>query len=147
MITEPPIPALEYGGPMQWCRVCGATVWFARDFNGNPDRIRCEKHRRSNACAIEGCRRSTKASAGWFGLNLWLCVNHWRPLIPPGSPERKVYNRIFRIARRFGWDDALRRRYWRIWNRMIAIARTRAAGDIDEREINRLFGWDEAAPC
>jgi hypothetical protein len=35
----------------------------------------------------------------------------------------------------------MRVRYWRIWNRIVARARSRASGDLDETEIRRLFGW------
>lgn len=146
MITEQPFPWAQYGPTLQWCRVCGTTVWFPSGFKaGDEDKIRCEKHRRSNACAIEGCRRSTKASSDWFGLNLWLCAEHWRLGCPARSADRRVYHRIFRLGRRYGWNGALSRRYWRIWARMVARARARCAGDIDEAEIRRLFGWDEAA--
>jgi hypothetical protein len=40
------------------------------------------------------------------------------------------------------WPEALEARYWRIWARIIAVARRRAAGDIDEAEIRRMFGWE-----
>lgn len=128
-----------------YCRVCG--------FEGEFDPLstiasrshsagwRCEKHRGRNPCAIEGCRRSIKGSPRWHGLALWLCQNHWR-LIAPHSAERRVYHRLFRLADKAGgFDDRLSSRYWRVWARLVARARARAAGDLDEAEIKRLFGW------
>jgi len=59
-----------------------------------------------------------------------------------------VLNRIRRQARRLGlnltaeWPEPLEARYWRVWARLVAIARKRAAGDIDEAEIRRMFGWE-----
>lgn len=105
------------------------------------DRVRCERHRNSNACAIEGCGRSTKSSSGWFGINLWLCSEHWR-LIPARSVERRIYHRIFRLAKKYGWTQPMRARYWRIWNALVSRARARARGDVDMREVNRIMGWE-----
>lgn len=129
-----------------YCRVCG---WVGSFFPGSPIANRsnsagwrCERHRMRNPCAIEGCKRSTSASPGWHGLSLWLCSEHWRAGVPPRSLERRVYHRIFRLAKRYGWDDQLRARYWRVWARLVALARARCSGDLDEREIKRLFGWD-----
>jgi hypothetical protein len=142
MITGQPFPWAKYGPTLQWCRVCGTTVWFPSNpvADEDLDAVRCERHQRSNACAIEGCKRSTKAGKRWFGINLWLCSEHWR-LIAPRSPERKIYHRIFRLAKRYGWSEALIARYWRIWNALVSRARARARGDVDMDEINRVMGW------
>lgn len=142
MITGQPFPWATYGPTLQWCRVCGTSCWFPNDPVGDKDldKVRCEKHRWSNACAIEGCKRSTKGSKRWFGVNLWLCSEHWR-LIPPRSVERKVYHRIWREAKRYGWTPASEARFWRIWGSLVSRARARARGDVDMREINRVMGW------
>lgn len=104
--------------------------------------VRCDKHHDRNPCAVEGCKRTTSAD-GHFALDGWLCGTHWKMACPPHSAPRRVYHRFFRIAKRRGWDRALEARFWRVWGRLVAIARTRAAGGhIDEAEIKRLFGWD-----
>lgn len=64
-----------------------------------------------------------------------------------------MYSRIWREAkareRKLGvehaWPDHEIRRLERLWRRIVAKARARSAGDIDEQEINRMFGWDDAA--
>lgn len=62
--------------------------------------------------------------------------------VPPRSPERRVYHRIFKTGRLYGWTPQLEARFWRVWNRLVAQARARVAGDIDVDEIKRLMGWD-----
>lgn len=119
------------------------------------DAARCLAHFNRNPCAIEGCKRSTRApwreigehgaSAPWLALDQWFCGDHWRALIPPRSVERRIYLRFWRRARRFGWNDQSSGAFWRIWARIVAIARARAAGDIDEAEIRRMFGWGKDA--
>jgi hypothetical protein len=121
----------------EWCRVCGHAATFGYD---DPALNRCERHFSRNPCAVEGCARSTKGQRGWYGNDLWLCSEHWR-LIAPRSAERRIYHRIFRTAKRYGWNDDLRARFWRIWRQLVVRARRRAAGDIDMSEINRIMGW------
>lgn len=112
---------------------------------------RCDKHSDRNPCAIEGCLRTIAVRSNLNDGRYWLCSEHWRVACPPGSPERRVYLRIRRAARKRGykvterWPQTMENRYWRIWSRIVAIGRARCAGDIDMTEINKLFGWDEAA--
>jgi hypothetical protein len=148
VISSEPFPWAKYGPTLQWCRVCGTTVWFPGNpvHPGNLDAVRCEKHRRRNACAVDGCKRSTAAKGGWFGINLWLCHEHWR-LIPPRSAERKVYNRMWRRVKKCGgWDKGngpTSDCYWRVWKSIVSRVRARARGDLDMREINKIMGWEE----
>jgi hypothetical protein len=126
-----------------FCRVCGERLIFeSRGMVSNSAGWRCAKHRMRNPCAIEGCRRSTQGRPAWHGLELWLCGEHWRLGVPPRSPERRVYHRLFRLANKIGWTDELNARFWRVWPRLIAQARARAAGDVDMDEISHLMGWD-----
>jgi hypothetical protein len=111
--------------------------------------VRCAKHVGRNPCLIEGCGRTFKAQGRgqgfWYANDQIICGQHWRGLIPPGSRERRVLQRIARVARRIGWTDDLSNRESRIWRHITAIARARAAGDIDMDEVSRLMGWDKAA--
>lgn len=87
-------------------------------------------------CSIEGCTGSTGR-----GHTVWICSKHWRTACPPGSKERRAYNRIFRLARRYGWNDQLDRRFWVIWDGIVRRGNARVRGDLDVAEINRLMGW------
>lgn len=80
-----------------------------------------------------------------FDLDGFLCSEHWRAFVPPRSPQRRIYHRFFKRAKRYGWNDSSSAAFWRIWRRIVATARARAVGDIDEVEIRRLFGWDAKA--
>lgn len=131
------------------CRCCGNAgigVWIFGDLS-KPDTWRCDRHQTRNPCAVEGCKRTTSTS-GYLGCDVYLCGEHFRQACPPGSAERRVYRRFFRMAKKRatpdnpgGWSPDLERRYWRVWARIVAIARAQAAGDIDMDEINKLFGW------
>lgn len=90
-----------------------------------------------STCLIEGCKHTTARQGG-----PWICGEHWRIGCPPRSPERRAYNRFFRLAKRYGWSTELRRRYWRFWDALVARARRRCAGDVDMTEVNKMFGWD-----
>jgi hypothetical protein len=94
--------------------------------------------RKLRRCLIEGCSRSTGRDVG----SRWICGPHWRIGCPPGSPERRTYNRFFRIARKHGWSDQLLDRFWRFWAALEKRAQRRCAGDVDVAEINKMFGWD-----
>lgn len=120
--------------PVLTCEICGEICWRPAE---NP---RCAKHRRRNPCAVEGCKRSTKAESR-LGRDFWLCGEHWRLGVPAGSPERKAIRRIWRLCKRYDWPDDLRIREDRIWRRCVALARSRARGDLDMDEINRMMGW------
>lgn len=137
------------------CACCGVSSYALRAAQRFPMYVtsggyRCEKHRDRNPCAIEGCKRSTAAKGHW-STDTWLCGEHWRIACPVGSPGRRIYLRIKAQARKRGfklsdvWSADLEARYWRIWRRILALGRARCAGDIDMDEINKLFGWDEAA--
>lgn len=126
-----------------YCRCCGTPLeGLSPGQMANSAGWRCERHKMRNPCAVEGCKRSTQGRPAWHGLELWLCGDHWRLAAPPRSPERRVYHRIWRLADKIGWTSDLEARYWRVWRRLVAQARARAAGDIDMDEINRLMGWD-----
>jgi hypothetical protein len=134
--------------PRPGCLCCGENDQALRVTHGG---YRCEKHADRNPCAIESCSRTIAAKGKLNEGHYWLCGEHWRIACPPGSPERRVYLRIRATARKRGfkvtsrWPQELESRYWRIWSRIVAIGRARCAGDIDMAEINKLFGWDEAA--
>lgn len=118
------------------CACCGA-VYGASRIRGA---YRCEKHRDRNPCAIEGCKRTT-ASKGYLGSDQWLCAEHWRRFCPARSRKRRLYHAYFRKAKRYGWTEDLRGRFFRFWDRLIADARRKASdGDVDIAEIERMFG-------
>lgn len=136
------------GNPGDWeftvvgtCGCCGS-VWAKV---GQKPHFRCGKHIGRNPCAVEGCSRTCKGE--YYGDRFHLCAEHYRIAAPPGSKERQVLNRLWRLQRkRTGkggdWPQDLNRRYWRVWFRIVAIGRARTAGDIDMDEINKLFGWE-----
>lgn len=104
---------------------------------------RCFKHRERNPCAITGCKR-TVAARGYFSTEVWMCGEHWKMACPPGSPLRRINNRLFRLKKKRGeWTRDLNARYWRAWAAIVRRGRSMAAGDIDMNEINKLFGWED----
>lgn len=142
MIAHEPFPWAKYGPTLSWCRVCGTTVWFPTGAPDRPEDFRCEKHRGRNPCVIDGCKRSTKApKSDELSCDDWFCSEHWRAFVPPGSPERRIYHRFFRVAKRYGWTPKRREAFWRVWRRLVSRARARARGDLDVAEINRVMGW------
>lgn len=88
-------------------------------------------------CSIRGCSRSTARD-----VEEWICSPHWRAGIPPRSPQRKVWIRAIRLGRKFGWTEERIARVDRIWEWLKARCQAAADGDIDRREIDKLFGWD-----
>lgn len=76
-------------------------------------------------CAVPGCRRYTKnetALRRWGTLNVdVICAYHWRRLT---GAERRVWARLKRLARRYGWEAAGKRSD-RIWT---ALKRRSAEG-------------------
>lgn len=98
---------------------------------------RCERHRGSTPCGVLPCKRSTSYPTG-----IWICGAHWRAGVPPGSPARRVWLRFRRIIRRFGWNPEREARCDRLWAWLLARCQAAADGDLDQREIDRLFGWD-----
>jgi hypothetical protein len=125
------------------CECCGqpATYWMNRE---SPTHARCRKHHDRNPCLVEGCGRSFKAEDG-YGTNKIICGRHWREFVPVGSPERRIYLRFFRRAKKFDWNDNSIRAFHRFWDALAKRARAKARGDIDMDEVNRLMGWDKAA--
>lgn len=137
--------------PFAQCHVCGEC---AAPLGFDPEREdlwRCTRHRHRNPCAIEGCKRSTAVPLQKVGEDgtmarrladdQWFCGLHWRAFVPPGSQERRIYHRFFRLAKRRGWNERSIAAFHRFWKRLVSRARARAAGDINVREINKLMGW------
>jgi hypothetical protein len=123
------------------CECCGeiATYWIDRD---QPRHGRCRKHQMRNPCMIEGCKRSSRIeSVREYANDQTICGTHWRELVPVGSPERRIYLRFFRRAKRFGWTDNSVAAFHRFWDALASRVRARARGDVDMDEINRLMGW------
>jgi hypothetical protein len=131
--------------PGPGCACCGerwGTMW------GEVGQYRCDKHKDRNPCAIEGCRCTNDRRGRAMRSDQFLCQKHWRPLTT--AEERRVYSRIWRQAkareRKFGaehaWSMREVRRLERVWRAIVAKARSRAAGDLDMTEINKMFGWD-----
>jgi len=133
--------------PGPGCACCGErwrTMYSAVDGS-----YRCEKHLGRNPCAIEGCKR-TCAAEGRYGSDQWLCSEHWRRFVPPHSPMRRAYHRFFREAKKHGWGRRgrgvrLDYRFRLFWTALVRRARRAATeGHLDETEINRMFGWEDA---
>lgn len=121
------------------CLCCGEPAW--------PNK-RCTKHQDRNPCVVEGCSR-TMPARGWLRDDDFLCGEHWRAFCPPGSPIRKAFNRLGRIARKMGfkrhdrWPKELQARRWRLWDGLIRRIRRGNEGHIDEQAIRSMFGWTE----
>lgn len=95
-------------------------------------------------CAVAGCKSTTSK------FKVWICSRHWSLCAPARSPQRRVYLRFFREAKKLGlanndrWPRALERRFWRFWDGLVRRAeRIERDGRIDEAEINKMFGWGE----
>ena len=58
-------------------------------------------------CIIEGCHRTTARV-----FDEWICAVHWQRLT---RVERRVWYRIKRTAKRFGWEAVLDRDE-RVWS-------------------------------
>ncbi|APZ81835.1 hypothetical protein vBEliSR6L_70 [Erythrobacter phage vB_EliS_R6L] len=116
------------------CRCCGEPAW---------KNWLCTKHQGRTPCVVEGCRRTTKRWTTYF-----ICGEHWKAYVPPGSPERRVLNRLARTAKKLGyskterWPDDLEARWWRAWAAIARrVQRRSTEGLMDEAEIRRMFGW------
>lgn len=140
MISSPTIARDRQLVPVPTCLCCGEPAW---------DNLRCTKHQDRNPCVVEGCRKTCPAK-GWLRNDAMLCGEHWRAFVPPGSPIRQAFNRLGRIARRAGfrrhdrWPDELQERRWRLWCGVVRrIRRGPPEGHIDQKAIERLFGWDD----
>lgn len=121
------------------CRVCGHHMIVIKWADG----WRCEKHSRSHACVIDGCKRSC-STEGTPSSEVWICGEHWRLYCPPRSLRRRAYLSFFRRAKKLGgWTDELNEQFWRWWATFVANARAKAAGgSINVSELNRMFGFD-----
>lgn len=118
--------------------------------------IRCGKHYDRNPCAVEGCRRTRAAPTDGDGFpcvadDQFICADHWRRYVPPGSRVRRAYLAFHRQAKRHGWGWKGKRgqsarldwRYRRFWDQLVAMIRRRSTeGHIDEAAISQLMGWD-----
>ena len=143
--TRDPIgrPAETYAiAQHPFCYCCGEFVAF-NAWNGEPfDALwRCPKHLDRNPCAIEGCRCTTDRRGHEARSDQYLCAKHWRPLTT--KRERAQYSLLWRRGKKLDWPYHCRRRLERFWDQLVARARRRAEGDIDMREINKLFGWND----
>lgn len=125
--------------PVPSCRVCGEPAWA---------NLRCTKHQGRNPCATEGCQR-TRAAHGELSDDASLCGEHWRAFVPPGSPGRRAFNRLARLAKKMGykradrWPAELEDRWWSLWRGVIRRVRRGAEGRIDQAAIERMFGWGD----
>lgn len=124
--------------PVPSCRCCGEPAWT---------NLRCTKHQGRTPCVVEGCKRTTARHTTFF-----ICGEHWRAYVPPGCPERRVLNRLARTAKKLGysrterWPDELEARWWRVWSAIARRVQSRSTeGDLDQREIERMFGWSDDA--
>ncbi len=124
------------------CRCCGEASW---------ENLRCTKHQDRNPCAVEGCKRTRRAN-GNLSDCMFICGEHWKAYVPPGSPERRVINRLFALAKKMGfkrndrWPVDLEERYWRFWQGLCRRVRARSTeGTLDEKEIMEMFGWSDDA--
>lgn len=120
--------------PVPSCRCCGGLGW---------ENQRCSKHQGRTPCAAEGCHRTTTKHMTYF-----VCGQHWKAYVPPGSPERRALNRLTRLAKKLGysktarWPDQLERRWWSLWDGIARrVQRRSASGHLDQAEIERMFGW------
>lgn len=120
--------------PVPSCRCCGEPAWA---------NLRCTKHQGRTPCVVEGCKRTTKRF-----MTYYVCGEHWKAYVPPGSPERRILNRLARTAKKLGysktdrWPDDLEARWWRAWDAIARrVHRRSTEGMMDEAEIRRMFGW------
>lgn len=120
------------------CQCCGADANYL--FAGT--HARCRKHVGRNPCMVEGCKRSGKVGHNGYGNDHLICGPHWRSFIPVGSPERRIYNRFFRRAKKYGWSDSSIDAFDRFWRALASRVRARVRGDLDMNEVNRIMGWD-----
>lgn len=125
-----------YLTPVPSCQCCGEPAW---------PNMRCTKHQGRTPCVVEGCRRTTGKVTAYY-----VCGEHWKAYVPPGSPERRAMNRLVRKAKKLGftkserWPPDLERRWWVLWHGTVRRVQKRSTeGRLDQREIERMFGWDE----
>lgn len=102
-----------------------------------PDGWRCERHRNSTPCQVIGCKRSASRER----YSETICGPHWRAGVPVGSEARRVWLRFRRIVKRYGWTPEREARSDRLWAWLKRRCQAAADGDLDQREIDRLFGW------
>jgi len=128
--------------PRPCCGCCGLTS-TSTDLRARGGTYRCFKHQESDACAIPGCTRTTKAGTRPYD-DRWLCSTHWRRFCPPRSARRRAYLAMMRKGKRLDWPEHHRDRFWRFWYQLIATARAAHRGErFDMTEINKMFGWTD----
>ena len=132
------------------CACCGDVAFHELTcVRPDPDptkrEYRCQKHRDRNPCAIEGCRRTAPAD-GHFASDQVICGEHWRRYVPKGSRARRAYLAHFRRAKRYGWTPENIEAWRRLWDLIVAKTRRQSTeGRLDEAEINKMSGWEDAA--
>lgn len=131
---------------LEACDCCGAG-WPERGVFSFGELRRCGKHLDRDPCLIEGCTRTAaRAPGSGYSNDRWLCAQHWRAYVPPHSRTRRAYHALYRKGKRLDWPMELRRRWWKLWAAIVRQARRRhGEGFVDERAVNKLFGWDDAA--
>lgn len=149
-------PITEDGMTFPVCQCCGADGWGSLsiksvdvmnglDWRDPAALVRCDRHHDRNPCAIEGCRK-TAGAGGRLANDQVMCGTHWRLYAPIGSRARKAYLAHRRRAKRFGWTDKSYAAFIRLWDTIVARARRQSTeGRLDLAEINKLFGWEDAA--
>jgi hypothetical protein len=152
MITS---PITDDGMTFPVCQCCGGSEWDWQrktltvadglDWRDPAALVRCERHIDRNPCAIEGCRK-TAAAGGNLANDQVMCGTHWRLYAPIGSRARRAYLAHKRRAKRRGWTDKSYAAFIRLWDAIVARARRQSTeGRLDVAEINKLFGWEDAA--
>lgn len=124
--------------PCRRCECCGEVANYSR----GEAHFRCRKHIGRNPCMVEGCTRTASSENVGYGTDHIICGRHWREFVPVGSPERRIYNRFFRRAKKYGWTEDSVEAFHRFWRALVSRVRARARGDVDMREITRIMGWN-----
>lgn len=132
------------------CGVCQRSIDEVAFFHNSNGCQRCDRHVGRDPCAIDGCEHTRKATDHFYQDKAWICSEHWKIVCPPRSKTRQVYNRFWRIAAKLGGWDAktpelvkLKRRFWRFWDALVKRGNRMLAGDIDQKQIDKMFGWDK----
>lgn len=102
--------------------------------------FRCEKHVGRAPCCIDGCGRTFALDAGHGYDVTFICGKHWREA-PRYMRDRVKWLR--QRAEKLDWPDRLARLYSKAFDR--AVRSVREGRRLDMDEINKLFGWDDAA--
>lgn len=130
------------GSSFPACRCCGeAAMFFIR---AHPETFRCRKHEKRNPCIVDGCSRTVTAEGVPLSNDQFICSEHWRRYVPPGSRARRTYNAHVRRMKKKGYTLQRHRAWIRFWDTLVLMVRRRSTeGRIDMAEIDRMFGWTE----